>query len=624
MQSDDEVSSASMQENLITRLRLRVHCSNLPRYGLLKSLPDTFAKITSVSPAAHVPSGPEEVESESVDERGMRNIEWGNTEVVRRSANPQYTKTFPLKYEYGAECYFYVQIYRKDGRKKDPILLGSALCEVGDILGTRNYTKVKRLRGGGCVFSQLEVLSENLQHSVVRFQFSAKNLMPSRKSANVLNAHRFNAEPDTVLEIAKHHDKSNKHAWTTVYRSRPVENSLNPTWDFGQMNFAALCDGNMHQTIRIVIKERRENAANVQIGFCETNLSVLLRTQQDLPPDDPCYELVKDGIIIQRSITKTKEVGRLFVELAQLFDNSDEIAGSSYHYDDMSSLASNDDASVSTSASASASASGMTAWNSERSEVVDMKAIPVPMEVPATFEDYIRDGYKLDFCVAIDFTSSNGDPRIPGTLHYQNINQLNDYEETIESLGASIGKYADECSVLGFGAKFNGKTQHLFQCGSKPTVGGVDEMLEAYKSMFKSDLIMSGPTVVDQILQACAVKAKKFQESANRRYMVLLIITDGIMQDIDETKRRLGVYASVPLSVIFVGIGRAEFKSLDYLCIPAPGNRPNATFCEFRKHQHNPIALGSAALKNVPTQLVEYMVVNDIKPSKTSSARWNK
>ena len=34
------------------------------------------------------------------------------------------------------------------------------------------------------------------------------------------------------------------------------------------------------------------------------------------------------------------------------------------------------------------------------------------------FVDYVRAGLDIDFCVAIDFTSSNGDPRVPGTLHY--------------------------------------------------------------------------------------------------------------------------------------------------------------------------------------------------------------
>lgn len=39
---------------------------------------------------------------------------------------------------------------------------------------------------------------------------------------------------------------------------------------------------------------------------------------------------------------------------------------------------------------------------------IDIAALPTPMTAPATFQDYVNAGCHLDFCVAIDFTSSNG------------------------------------------------------------------------------------------------------------------------------------------------------------------------------------------------------------------------
>lgn len=106
---------------------------------------------------------------------------------IRNSKSPQWIETIPLKYEYGSECFFYVRILQAGGYelKKSPKgtgkedsqslspmskitehsdtssfhgspekdrmghCFGTALFEVGDILGSRNYTKVKRLKSGG-------------------------------------------------------------------------------------------------------------------------------------------------------------------------------------------------------------------------------------------------------------------------------------------------------------------------------------------------------------------------------------------------------------------------------------------------------------------------------------------
>ena len=205
----------------------------------------------------------------------------------------------------------------------------------------------------------------------------------------------------------------------------------------------------------------------------------------------------------------------------------------------------------------------------------------------------------------------SGDPRIPGTLHDQSAYTLNDYEESIVSIGNAVMAYSDpRFSVWGFGAKFGDVTRHLFQCGAEVQVQGVDGILGAYKSVFQSDLTMSGPTHFDQVIQAAAVRANKLQKADVKRYCVLLILTDGISQNMEETKRKLDVYTSVPLSVIFVGVGRSDFKSLHDLT-----GRQNTTFVEFRQHQHDPTSLGKTALERIPDQLVQYMTSKGINPT---------
>ena len=42
-------TEAQEDENLITRLLLRVHAANLPSHGILRSAPNSYAKVTSIS-----------------------------------------------------------------------------------------------------------------------------------------------------------------------------------------------------------------------------------------------------------------------------------------------------------------------------------------------------------------------------------------------------------------------------------------------------------------------------------------------------------------------------------------------------------------------------------------------
>jgi hypothetical protein len=39
-------------------------------------------------------------------------------------------------------------------------------------------------------------------------------------------------------------------------------------------------------------------------------------------------------------------------------------------------------------------------------------------EPRASFVDYLRSGWGISLCVAIDFTGSNGEPHHPHSLHY--------------------------------------------------------------------------------------------------------------------------------------------------------------------------------------------------------------
>ena len=47
--------------------------------------------------------------------------------------------------------------------------------------------------------------------------------------------------------------------------------------------------------------------------------------------------------------------------------------------------------------------------------------------------------------------------------------------------------------------------------------------------------------------------------------MILMIITDGIINDMDKTIDEIVRGSSLPLSIIIVGVGEADFSSMDIL-----------------------------------------------------------
>ena len=50
-----------------------------------------------------------------------------------------------------------------------------------------------------------------------------------------------------------------------------------------------------------------------------------------------------------------------------------------------------------------------------------------------------------------------------------------------------------------------------------------------------------------------------------RQYFVLLIITDGVITDFAETKAAIVAASRLPLSIIIVGVGRADFSAMEEL-----------------------------------------------------------
>ncbi|XP_064085160.1 copine-8-like isoform X2 [Macrobrachium nipponense] len=187
-----------------------------------------------------------------------------------------------------------------------------------------------------------------------------------------------------------------------------------------------------------------------------------------------------------------------------------------------------------------------------------------------SFLDYIKGGMEFTAFFGIDFTASNGDPKTPQSLHYINPVNPNQYVSAIQSVGSIIEEYDSDkyFPVLGFGAKmppdYSVVSHEFFVNGdpSNPHCHRIQGVIEAYCNCV-SRVQLYGPTNFAPIINHVARFAAS--NRAGDKYFVLLILTDGIISDMPQTKEAIVNASTLPMSIIIVGVGSDDFANMEEL-----------------------------------------------------------
>uniref|UniRef100_A0A8C0FN51 Copine 8 n=1 Tax=Bubo bubo TaxID=30461 RepID=A0A8C0FN51_BUBBB len=215
------------------------------------------------------------------------------------------------------------------------------------------------------------------------------------------------------------------------------------------------------------------------------------------------------------------------------------------------------------------------------------------IETEVSFLDYIKGGFKVNLILAL-----TGNPSQPTSLHYMNPYQLNAYGMALKAVGEIIQDYDSDkmFPALGFGARLppDGRVSHEFAL----------------------------VTITGQ------VKNRELKDGS--QYFVLLIITDGVISDMAQTKESIVNASKLPMSIIIVGVGPAEFDAMeeldgDVVRISSRGKfaeRDIVQFVPFRdyidrsgNHVLSMARLAKDVLAEIPEQFLSYMRVRGIKPS---------
>ena len=247
-----------------------------------------------------------------------------------------------------------------------------------------------------------------------------------------------------------------------------------------------------------------------------------------------------------------------------------------------------------------------------------------------SFLDYISAGVQIGLSIGIDFTGSNGHPLDDGTLHSIKGNKPNSYERAIRACGDIVAYYDYDqlFPVYGFGAIVNSSPlKEASMCFNlnfeqNPEIYTIDNIIKIYHECIqKEKLTFAGPTEFAPIINAVISRIK----DNPLEYHILMILTDGVIDDLQETIDALVEASFQPLSVIIIGIGDADFKKMEILdgdevpLISSNGKkrvRDLVQFVPFSKFQNDEKILSKEVLEEIPRQIVEYYSMNNLNPNK--------
>uniref|UniRef100_A0A3B4EPL5 C2 domain-containing protein n=1 Tax=Pygocentrus nattereri TaxID=42514 RepID=A0A3B4EPL5_PYGNA len=249
------------------------------------------------------------------------------------------------------------------------------------------------------------------------------------------------------------------------------------------------------------------------------------------------------------------------------------------------------------------------------------------VESEYTFVDFIRGGCVPNPSLIL------GNPAQPTSLHYMSPYQMNTYAMALKAVGEIIQDYDSDklFPAYGFGAKLppDGKISHAFPLNGNsedPNCVGIEGVLEAYFQSLRT-VQLYGPTNFAPVINQVARSAQDITDGS--QYFVLLMITDGVISDMVQTKEAVVNASALPMSIIIVGVGPAEFDAMEELDgddvrVSSRGRfaeRDIVQFVPFRDYidrSGNQVLsmarLAKDVLAEIPDQLLSFMKSKGIDP----------
>lgn len=420
-------------------------------------------------------------------------------------------------------------------------VMGTALFEVGEILGSRGNVGSKSLQTGGAVYAHIERCREDGAHGKFRFQLRALKLK---------NAQNFGMTSSPFFEMSRKVERPTGATWCVFFFNYRGEVNPSPhvccilrrgrTRDNDglylvcgggsecQIHMACACVNHISQLFfhsssfvffnkcnYFLFKNCRVKVYNSNVARADLH-PVWKETQLDIEAicNGDLDRAMKINIWDHRRGGRHRHMGEFETTIngllhAKEMDANGEGAPFEVRKHEK------------TVGFCEVKRAAIIGGSNGRTHV--RASMPSQVQAPEKpeFIDYLTGGCQISLAVAIDFTASNGDPRQEGTPHYFHppaSKEWNDYEKAIFAVGSILAKYDTDQKfpVWGFGAKYNNVVRHCFQCGTEVEVEGVQGIMDAYRGVFRTPLTMSYPTKFTEVISTAASYARHEQVSSNK------------------------------------------------------------------------------------------------------------
>ena len=494
----------------------------------------------------------------------------GHTEVVMDTNNPHWTTHMTVDYQFEQIQEIVVRVWHKTSGSPINEQTTAPGMSVHKYLGEISFTESALMMCPGCKLQMpLHGGLPGAGRLIIRGEAVAQTRDIFTCAFSCQNLTRKNGiffgKSDPYIQISrKHHDNT----YTVVWKTDHIANTLNPMFSDNRLHMMPLCNGDVERELSVDVYDYDPNGNHKPMGGFKCTLRQLLESN-----------------------------GQAFTLIEAAKINN---------------------------------------WGYKNSGT--LRCINPKIEHHPTLGQFIIGGLQISLTVCIDFTASNGNPSERKSLHRvgQPTEPKNDYEKAILSIGAVIEGYSSskQFGVYGFGAKIKQTdgsftdTQHCFPVyGGESLVEGTQGVIQAYHDCL-SVISLSGPTYFRPLIDNGGYLAtQKGCTQENQNYLVMLILTDGVIDDKNETIQAIIRAANAPMSIIIVGIGNADFDEMSELDADgklleqggAVASRDIVQFVPFKQFmQKGPVALAQSVLAEVPAQVIKFMELNNITPNQAA------